>query len=70
MNKRLKFYIKERHNPQKKTPYYVAEGQLTKKNAMAKEKSVYGMNIMLVYENEEEYKKAISDLKHNGKNVY
>ncbi len=25
-----KFYLKERHNPQFKTPYYVQYGQLTK----------------------------------------
>ena len=45
-----KFYLKERHNPQFKNPYYVACGQLSKKDAKKKENSLYGDNFMIAYE--------------------
>jgi len=64
-----KFYLKERHNPQFKNPYYVACGQLTKKDAKAKEKSLYGDNFMIAYETEKEYNEAIEKLKANGQRV-
>lgn len=57
-----KFYLKERHNPQLKNPYYFACGQLTKKEAKDKEKTVYGLNIMIAYETEKEYNDAIQML--------
>ncbi len=57
-----KFYIKERHNPQFKKPYYTAEGQLTKKEASRAEETIYGANVMLSYETEKEYKEAIKKL--------
>lgn len=60
-----KFYIKERHNPQLGV-YYVAEGQLTKKEANKKESPLYGENYMLPYDTESEYKIAIADLKAKG----
>ena len=60
------FYIKQRNNPQLKKPYYVAEGQLTKKDAKRKESSLYGDNYMIGYATEEEYKDAIKKLKANG----
>jgi hypothetical protein len=64
-----KFYLKERHNPQFKNPYYVACGQLTKKDAKAKENSLYGDNFMIAYETEKEYNDAIEKLKANGQRV-
>jgi hypothetical protein len=63
------FYIKERNNPQFKKPYYVAEGQLTKKDAKKKENSLYGDNYMTGYATEQEYKDAIEKLKADGYSV-
>ena len=64
-----KFYIKERDNPQLGT-YYVAEGQLTKKDARAKERSLYGANYLHQYETEQEYNAAIEKLKKDGKRIH
>jgi hypothetical protein len=64
-----KFYLKERHNPQFKNPYYITCGQLTKKEAKAKENSMYGNNFMIAYETEEQYNEAIEKLKTNGQRV-
>jgi len=61
-----KFYIKERFNPQFDKPYYVAKGQLTKKEAKKIENSIYGNNYMLQYNTEIEYKEAIDKLKADG----
>lgn len=57
-----KWYIKERHNPQFKAPYYVACGQLTKKEAKKKENPIYGSNYMLPFDTEEEYNKELTKL--------
>jgi len=65
-----KFYIKERHNPQFNKPYYVPQGQLTKKDANKMENSIYGDNYMLAYETEQEYKDAIEKLKAEGYRVH
>jgi hypothetical protein len=65
-----KFYLKERHNPQFKKPYYVPEGQLSKAEARRRENSVYGYNVMLEYETEKEYNEAIAKLKADGYNVH
>ena len=65
----MKFYIKERRNPQLKKSYYVAEGKLSKKDASKKEDSVYGENYMLSYDTEKEYLDAIDTLKKTGVNV-
>jgi len=64
MNKQ--FYIKERLNPQFNKPYYVAEGQLTKKEAKSKEATLYGSNYLLAYNTEQEYKNAIEKLRVDG----
>ena len=66
---RKKFYLKERHNPQFDKPYYVKLGQITKAEAIQHEKSIYGHNIILKYENEDLYNKAITDLITQGYNV-
>lgn len=63
-----KFYIKERHNPQIEV-YYVAKGQLTKKDAKKEEGSLYGFNIMKFYDTKEEYENAIEKLKSVGARV-
>jgi hypothetical protein len=61
----MKYYIKERHNPQFKEPYYVACGKLSAKEAKKKEDSLYGFNIMLSYKTEKEYKEACEKFKIN-----
>lgn len=66
----MKYYIKERHNPQLDKPYYVAEGKLTKKDACKKEKSLYGHNNMLEYETIEDYQKALNEFEEKGFNVH
>lgn len=66
----LSYYIKERHNPQFKKPYFVPEGLLPKKEAKAKEDAIYGMNIMLKYKNIQEYKAAIQKFKIDGFSVH
>lgn len=60
------FYIKERLNPQFRTPYYVACGQLTKAEAKRMEETVYGHNVMLPYATEDEYKKALDGIAKTG----
>ncbi len=65
-----KFYIKERHNPQFDKPYYVACGQLTKKDAKAMESPLYGDNHMIEYQTEQEYNGAIEKLKSDGYSVH
>jgi len=67
---KLFYYIKERHNPQFKKPYYIPEGLLTKKEALIKENSSYGFNIMLKYNTIQEYTKAIQQFKNDGFNVH
>ena len=64
------YYIKERHNPQFDKPYYSACGQLSKREARKKEKSLYGHNVMLEYASLEEYSGAIEQFKANGYIVY
>lgn len=44
----MKYYIKERHNPQLGV-YYVALGQLSKKEVGRKERASYGMNVVTGY---------------------
>jgi hypothetical protein len=66
---KLKYYIKERNNPQTGT-YYVAEGLLTKKAAKAQEVTLYGQNIMRPYDTKEEYEAAISELEKRGEKVH
>jgi len=63
-----KYYIKERHNPQLGV-YYVLYGQLTKKDAKNKEKSLYGQNIIISYDTIEDYNKAILTFKEEGHRV-
>jgi len=54
----MKYYIKERHNPQTGV-YYIACGKLFKKEANKMENSLYGFNIMIPFDTEQAYKGAI-----------
>lgn len=63
------FYIKERHNPQLGV-YYVACGQMTKRDARKWESnSIYGNNIMHRFEDADSYRDKIRDLKESGESV-
>ena len=58
------YYIKERHNPQFKEPYYSAQGQLSKTEVKMREKDcLYGVNIYLEYETIELYNEALKVFK-------
>lgn len=67
--RQLKYWIKERHNPQLSKPYFVPCGQLLKAEAERAKNSLYGYNIMHDYETEAEYIAAIEKLKAEGKSV-
>lgn len=69
MKRTKSYWIKERYNPQLGT-YYVPEGQLSKTAARKAENTLYGSNTMHEYATEEEYNKAIADLKARGLNVH
>jgi len=69
MSRKLSYWIKERHNPQFDGPYYVACGQLTKKDAKTKETSLYGYNNMLEFKTVEEYNQALKSLSEKGYRV-
>lgn len=65
-----KWYLGYRSNPQLSNGgYYRAFGQLTKKDAKAKENASYGSIDLTAYDTEEEYLKAIEDVKAKGKRV-
>jgi hypothetical protein len=71
MDKKLSYWIKERHNPQFDKPYYSACGQLTFSRAQRKQEgTLYGHNVMHEYATEAEYKAAIERLKADGYAVY
>lgn len=63
-----KFYIKERYNPQLGT-YYVAMDQMTRKEARECEDTLYGSNTMHGFDNEEDYRRRIAELKAQGERV-
>lgn len=62
------FWIKKRDNPQLGT-YYILCGQLSKTAARKQEKALYGHNTMHEYQTEQEYNKAIEELKASGASV-
>lgn len=63
------FWIKERHNPQFKQPYYVPCGQITVKEARKKEFPLYGENYMHKFATKEEYEAEITKLRAAGHNI-
>ncbi len=58
-NKNKYWYIKERHNPQFKKPYYILLGNISAKDAKACENTLYGYNIVHRFETYELYKQGI-----------
>lgn len=68
MKKKLNYWIRERHNPQLGV-YYVAHGQLTNREAKAHEKCLYGWDLMLEFNTEDEYLAELQKLKDRGEKV-
>jgi len=64
-----KFYIGERVNPQLKNSYYIAYGQITKREAKDREDCHYGELWMAAYDTEAVYLKAITELQAKGRRV-
>lgn len=64
------YWIKERNNPQLDKPYYMACGQLSKREAAKKEESLYGYNVMFEYRTLKEYSAALSKLERDGYAVH
>ncbi len=64
----MKFWIKERDNPQLGT-YWVACGQLSTAAAKRKESSLYGFNIMHRFDTEKAYKARLSKLRKSGERL-
>jgi len=66
MAKAKYWYIKERRNPQlmqsRGKPYYTALGNITQTEAKKHESSLYGMNFVLRFSTEEEYKQKLTEL--------
>lgn len=60
------YYIKERENPQLDKPYFVALGQLTKKDAAKHSKTLYGRNIIHSYTTEGQYSAKLNKIKADG----
>ena len=60
------FYIGEKRNPQFSRTYYVAYGELTKKEASKKENCAYGTMYLTAYNTKEEYVAATEKLYNDG----
>ena len=63
------WWIKERHNPQFKGPYYVLCGNITTKEAKRMENPLYGDNEMLRFNTKEAYEDNIKKLRDAGEDV-
>lgn len=64
-----KFYIGKRVSPELKDTYFIAYGQITKKEAEWREDCIYGELRMTAYNTKSDYLKAIADLRSSGKRV-
>jgi hypothetical protein len=64
----MKYWIKERRNPQLGT-YWVGCGPLAAKEAKKRESSIYGFNVMHGYDTETAYLSRLSELRRNGERV-
>lgn len=62
------YWIKQRYNPQLGT-YYVGCGQMSKTAAKKHEKSRYGSNTMIEFEDEIDYMERLDELKKSGESV-
>lgn len=59
MARKLKYWIKLRHNPQLGT-FAIPCGQMTVREAKEKTKTLYGSNEMIPFDTEEEYKEKLA----------
>lgn len=64
----MKYWLKERHNPQIGI-YYVRMGKMPKKEAKKHESSLYGSNYMIPFDSEETYEAHIAQLIFDGQQV-
>lgn len=64
------FYIKERINPQFANSYYVAKGQMTKKDTKEMLKPGYGTNYVHSFETKADYDAEIAKLIADGYRVH
>lgn len=62
------YYVKQRNNPQLGV-YYVKMGQMTKKDARAHGKSIYGSNTMLEFKTLAEYETFVESLEKEGQRI-
>jgi hypothetical protein len=64
----MKYYLKERINPQFKNPCYQKFGQKSAKeiSLLEKQGSLYGHNNYLPFETKKEYNKKINELLGSG----
>ena len=60
------FYIGEKSNPQLTKSYFMAYGQLTKKEALKRENCAYGEMYLTSYNTKEEYVAAKEKLYNDG----
>lgn len=62
------YWIKERRNPQIGV-YFVAEGQLSAREAKGREDTLYGVNIMHRFDTEQAYQARLAELRASGERV-
>jgi len=65
----LKYWIKERHNPQSGI-YYVPMGRMTLAEAKRHEKPLYGTNYMDSFCNESDYSARLAELRAKGAKIH
>ena len=65
----MKYYIKQRDNPQTGT-YYVPMGKMPSKEAKKYKATSYGYNYMLSFKTESEYLSKIAELQANREKVH
>ncbi len=64
----MKFYIKERTNPQTGT-YYVACGKMSRAQLKKAESPIYGSNAMTGFATKAEYEARLAQLRASGARV-
>jgi len=66
----MKYWIKERHNPQLPKPYFVACGQLNAGAVKRSENPICGTNIMHGFVKKEDYEARLKELRSAGASVH
>jgi len=65
----LRYWIKERHNPQLET-YYIACGPLTEAAAKRRGRAIFGDNVMHGFSTSDQYHARLRLLRKNGERVH